>query len=101
LTKESSQVRAKKQQKHINKLVCNFISKRFLLVPTDENGNITSQNNYADLIGLSSSVLTKMKEEEGYKVPLATIYNICQKENISLTEFFREFEKEYSYHIRN
>jgi len=35
-----------------------------------------------------------MKEEDGYKVPLATIYNICQKENISLIEFFRESNKE-------
>lgn len=90
-----------KQQKHINKLICNFIAKRFLLAPTDHKGKTTSQNKYADLIGLSSSILTKMKEEEGYKIPLATIYNICQKENISLTEFFREFEKEYSYDIRN
>lgn len=82
-----------KQRKSINKLVCNYINKKYLNSPTDQDGNPISQNNYASLIGISSSVLTKMKEDEGYRIPLSTIYNICQNENITLTEFFSEFEK--------
>ena len=34
-----------------------------------------------------------MKREEGYEIPLSTIYSICKKENLNLSEFFKKVEE--------
>lgn len=95
MSKKTKKEKAESQKKLINKLVCNFITQKFLLHPKDGNGNAVTQNQYSGLVNLSSSLLSKMKDEDGYEIPLATIYSICQKEGISLSDFFKEFEKEF------
>ena len=79
-------------QKLANKLVCNFITKT-ILYSLAEGEKKESQNKYAHHINISSSVLTKMKREEGYEIPLSTIYSICKKENLNLSEFFKKVEE--------
>lgn len=83
----------------VNKYLAAFIFDKFLKQPKDQSGNIISQNKYAQLCGLSSSTLTKLKDSEGYDIPLSTIYNICRQEKYSLTKFFKEFEKKYGVNI--
>lgn len=83
------------QQKLINKLICRFITEKFLSPTRDENGREISQNEYSEIIDISSSVLTKMKNEVGYNIPLSTINSICEKEQLSLSEFFRQFEQRF------
>ncbi len=82
----------------INKYLCNFITKKWLLDFKHEGKTVT-HNVYAKHCGLSSSTITKIKEESGYNIPLSTIYSICQKEKVVLSDFFKEFEKEYGIDI--
>ena len=83
----------------LNKYLCNFIANKFLQSYHDQNGITISQNKYANLCGLSSSTLTKLKEPEGYDIPMTTLYNICRHEQYSLKKFFTEFEELYGLNI--
>lgn len=83
----------------VNKYLCTFIFDMFLINPKNQQGIEVSQNQYAKLCGLSSSTITKLKEPEGYDVPMSTIYNICRHEKYSLKKFFREFEIKYGVNI--
>jgi len=95
LTKDNAKSQTVQQQKLVNKLVCRFITEIFLSPPLDPDGKEISQNEYSEIIDISSSVLSKMKNEKGYKIPLSTINSICEKERISLSEFFKRFEKRF------
>lgn len=83
----------------VNKYLCNFIERKFLRTLRDNDGNEITQNQYAELCGISSSTVSKIKKSEGYDVPLSTVYNICRHEKYSLTKFFSEFEKEFGKNI--
>jgi len=83
----------------VNKYLCAFIFETFLINPKNDQGIEVSQNQYAKLCGLSSSTITKLKEPDGYDVPMSTIYNICRHEKYSLQKFFKEFEKKYGVNI--
>ncbi len=83
----------------VNKYLCTFIFDKFLKNPKDQQGIEISQNKYAQFCGLSSSTLTKLKESEGYDIPMSTIYTICRHEKYSLNKFFGEFEKKYGINI--
>ncbi len=95
MSKEKSAHIREKQARLANKLICNFIAQKFLSPPKDGNAKEISQNEYALNLGISSSVLTKMKRDEGYDIPFSTIYLICQKENLLVSELLSMLEKEY------
>ena len=46
----------------VNKYLCNFITDKFLLSPQNQGGAEISQNKYAELCGLSSSTISKIKK---------------------------------------
>lgn len=83
----------------VNKYLCNFIADKFLRTFHDQKGSQISQNQYADLCGLSSSTISKLKTSDGYDLPISTIYNICRHERYSLKKFFTEFEEKYGVNI--
>ena len=83
----------------VNKYLCNFIASRFLRIFHDHDRNEISQNKYANLCGISSSTISKLKSSDGYDIPLSTIYNICRHERYSLRKLFDEFEKKYGINI--
>lgn len=83
----------------VNKCLCNFIAEKFLHSYHNQNGEGISQNKYAISCGLSSSTLTKLKDPDGYEIPLSTIYNICRYERYSLKNLFTEFEEKYGINI--
>ena len=83
----------------VNKYLCVFIHHKFLKKTKNQLGMEVSQNQYAKLCGLSSSTITKIKETEGYDIPMSTIYNICRHEKYSLKEFFKQFEDMYGINI--
>ena len=83
----------------VNKYLCAFIFDNFLVSPRNQQGIEVSQNQYAKLCGLSSSTITKLKESDGYDIPMSTIYNICRHEKYSLQKFFKEFESKYGVNI--
>ncbi|MFC6860052.1 helix-turn-helix domain-containing protein [Zunongwangia atlantica] len=95
MTKKNAKSPRIQQQKLVDTLVCRFIAENFLSPPHNNEGKEISQNEYSKIIDISSSVLSKMKNEEGYQIPLSTINKICEKEKISLSEFFKKFEKRF------
>ncbi|KUG13002.1 helix-turn-helix domain-containing protein [Elizabethkingia miricola] len=76
----------------VNKHLCNFIESKFLREYRDQNGKVITQNKYAKMCGITSSTISKLKLEEGYNIPMSTIYNILRHERYSLEKFFKEFE---------
>ena len=84
----------------VNKYLCNFIAKKFFSPFYNQDGQEISQNEYSKGCGITSSTLSKIKELDGYNIPLTTVYSICRFENCSLQDFFSEFEKEYGTNIR-
>lgn len=88
-----------KNNASVNKFLCAFIFDKFLKSPKNRDGIEISQNQYAKSCGLSSSTLTKLKESEGYDIPMSTIYNICRHEKYSLSTLFKEFENKYGVNI--
>ena len=83
----------------VNKYVCNFISKKWIINRLDANGKVVTMRQYAKDCNLATSTITKVQSPNGYNIPLATISSICQKENVPLSKFFIEFEKEYGISI--
>lgn len=84
----------------VNKYLCNFISDKFLRVFRNQEGIEISQNQYSKSCGLSSSTITKLKEDKGYDLPMSTIYNICRHEQYPLKTLFKEFEEKYGVNIQ-
>ncbi|WP_298152204.1 hypothetical protein [Flavobacterium sp.] len=83
----------------VNKYVCNFISKKWIINRVDSKGKVVTMRQYAKECNLATSTITKILIPDGYNIPLATINSICLKENVSLSKFFIEFEKEYGISI--
>lgn len=76
--------------------ICEFIADKFLRKAKDRTGRDLTQNKYALEVGLSSSTLSKIKfPPEDYRIPLSTIYSICNYEKYPLSKFFKEFEDKY------
>lgn len=83
----------------INKYICNYISQRWIVNRVDENGNEVTKRQYAKECNLATSTITKLQRPDGYNIPFAIISTICNKENIVLSTFFSDFEKEYGISI--
>jgi DNA-binding Xre family transcriptional regulator len=96
----SNKIELKKINALVNKYLCNFITEKYFSPFYDKDGNEISQNEYSKGCGITSSTLSKIKELDGYNIPLTTVYSICRFENCSLQDFFSEFEKEYGTNIR-
>lgn len=99
MTDKKHKVDLNKTNALVNRYLAAFIFDQFLKTPKNNEGIEVSQNQYAKLCGLSSSTITKLKEPEGYDIPISTIYNICRHERYSLSKFFKEFEKKYGVNI--
>ena len=83
----------------INKYICNYISQRWIVNRVDENGKEITKRQYAKDCNLATSTITKLQRPDGYNIPFAIISSICNKENVVLSTFFSDFEKEYGISI--
>lgn len=83
----------------VNKYVCNFIAKKWIINRLDSEGKVITMRHYAKECNLATSTITKILTPTGYNIPLTTINNICQKEKTPLSQFFIAFEKEYGISI--
>ena len=72
----------------LDKYVCNFIQSEWL---SDGRSNLAQSND----LGLHPHVTKKIKEADGYRIPLSTLGIICFYKKISLSEFFKAVEKKY------
>lgn len=60
--------------------------------PYKVDGKEVTRNVYAKKCDVAGSTLTRIKEGNGYDVPISTIYKICKFENVTVKDFFAEFE---------
>ena len=68
-----------------------FLKNKFCS-PFQIEGKEVSRNIYAKKSGISQGTLSRLSEGQGYDVPISTIYRLCSFENVSLKDFFTEFE---------
>lgn len=79
---------------HANKLICNFITRKFIYkYPTEEENKKVSLRKYEDKSGIVHTTLQKLVSENGYNIPTAVIVVILHYENVPLSIFFKEFEQ--------
>ncbi len=67
----------------INKKVCNYISKKWISV-SKSNRNFALDHN------IDEKTVRKIRQENGYIIPLLTLHRICEAREISLENFFKE-----------
>lgn len=78
------------------KQVCNFIAKKWIIDRRDEQGKIVSFTSYGNQCDLVTSTISKIASDEGYNIPINTLIKILRKEEMTLSQFFIECEKEYN-----
>ncbi|WP_116787828.1 hypothetical protein [Flavobacterium psychrotrophum] len=79
----------------IFKNMCIFIAEKWIIGRRDSNGELVSMTKYAYECNLATTTITKIVSSEGYNLPFQTLLKICKKEEISLSQFFTEFEQKY------
>ena len=78
--------------KDINKVICEFITKEWIN-PFLANGG--SQVEFADNHNILESTVRKIKTKSSYRIPVETLFKICQERKISISDFFQEIEKKF------
>lgn len=65
----------------VNKKVCNYIAQEWIK-PNKSNRNFALDHN------IDEKTVRKILKEEGYRIPLKTLYTICEARSLKLAEFF-------------
>ncbi|MBS9766013.1 MAG: transcriptional regulator [Flavobacteriaceae bacterium] len=68
---------------NVNKKVCNYIAKQWISVSKSNRSFALDHN-------IDEKTVRKILKEEGYIIPLDTLYRICEAREIKLEDFFRE-----------
>ena len=66
----------------INRKVCNYIAKEWIKTSR-------SNRNFALDHNIDEKTVRKILKDEGYRIPLKTLYKICESRNLKLEEFFK------------
>lgn len=74
----------------VNKAICKFITKKWIN-PFIANGG--TQVAFADNHNILESTVRKIKSTPQYRIPVETLFKICQERGISLSDFFQQLEK--------
>ncbi|UKB82369.1 helix-turn-helix transcriptional regulator [Chryseobacterium sp. MEBOG06] len=69
----------------INEKICSFITKNWL-IPWLKEGK--SQTSFAKNHGIEESTIRKIKSGESYRIPVETLFKMCETRKISLSDFF-------------
>lgn len=78
--------------KDINKAICEFITSEWIN-PFLENGG--TQVGFADHHNILESTVRKIKNNPQYRIPVETLFKLCQERGISLSEFFWQLQKTF------
>lgn len=73
----------------INKKICNYITKEWIKPWIDEG---KSQTTFAKLHNVDESTIRKIKGENIYRIPVETLYKICNARKLSLKKFFEKLD---------
>lgn len=69
----------------IDKKVCNYIAKEWV-------NKSKSNRNFALDHNIDEKTVRKILQEEGYRMPIRTLYKICEARNVTLGDFFKLIE---------
>jgi DNA-binding Xre family transcriptional regulator len=78
----------------LDRFVCNYIKKEWI---SDTKSNLSQSQE----LGIHPHVLTKIKNDDGYRIPLSTLAIICFYKKIELSDFFKLIEKQYGSKIND
>jgi DNA-binding Xre family transcriptional regulator len=78
----------------LDKLICNYINSEWI---DDNKSNLSQSNQY----GLHPHVLKKIRENDGYRIPMSTLAIICFYRKVSLSDFFKLIEEKYGSKIND
>ncbi len=67
----------------VNKKVCNYIAKEWI---SDSKSNRIFALDH----NIDEKTVRKLLKEEGYIIPVATLYKICEAKEITLEDFFKK-----------
>ncbi len=65
----------------VNKIICNYIAKEW--VSTSKSNRSFALDHNVD-----EKTVRKILQKDGYRMPIRTLYKICEAREISLSEFF-------------
>ncbi|MEG1025204.1 MAG: hypothetical protein RSD71_07305 [Flavobacterium sp.] len=78
----------------LDKLVCNFINEEWIL---NDKSNLSQSQE----LGIHPHVLRKIRENDGYRIPMSTLAIICFYKKVKLSEFFTLIENKYGSKIND
>ncbi|GAA3651828.1 MULTISPECIES: hypothetical protein [Flavivirga] len=78
----------------LDKFVCNYITTEWL---SDGASNLSHSKKY----GVHRHILTKIKKEDGYRIPLSSLAIMCFYKKIALSDFFKMIENKYGSKIND
>lgn len=78
----------------LDKFVCNFISNNWI----DSQKSVNKQSKE---LGVHRHIITKIRDVDGYRIPMSTLAIMCFYKNISLSDFFRMIEDKHGSKIND
>ena len=72
----------------VDRYVCNYIS-------TEWFDSELSDREHARQFGIHPNLIKKIKDKDGYKIPVSTLATICFNKGINLADFFNLLTKKY------
>ncbi len=70
----------------INKKICNYIAKEWIK-PSKSNRTFGLDHN------IDEKTVRKILEKDGYRIPVKTLYKICEAREIKISDFFKLLEE--------
>ena len=71
----------------VNKKICDYIVKEQLTPWLKDN---KSQTSFANVHNVEESTIRKIKGNKPYRIPVETLYKICDSRKLSLEDFFKK-----------
>ncbi|MBE8723452.1 hypothetical protein [Flavobacterium hungaricum] len=78
----------------LDKLVCNFINEEWV---SDDKSNLSQSHE----LGVHPHVLSKIRKNDGYRIPMSTLAIMCFYKKIKLSDFFILIENKYGSKIND
>lgn len=78
----------------LDKLICNYINAEWI---DEKKSNLSQSKEY----GIHPHVLTKIRENDGYRIPMSTLAIICFYRKIAISDFFKLIEEKYGTKIND
>lgn len=85
---ENSEIKKTETVFLFDKYICDYISKEWF-----SNGE--SNSSLGKKFGVDRRIIGKIKEEDGYRIPMSSLAIIVFNKNIQLSDFFKLIEERY------